>query len=197
MELAITMDGITELISVYGYIVLFLGVVAEGEIFPLAAGWLTIDGTINIYWSILISFVGVVIGDILWFKMGQKWGRPLVDRFGKYIWLKQSKIEALQKHFSENGKKTLFITKFIYSFGHSSILVAGMANMNFREFIKVDIAAGFLWSVLFISLGRLLGESFTLISDWLKNITLAVIAVVVILLIAQTLLRKKLGRVVK
>lgn len=191
------MNGIAELISVYGYLVLFLGAVAEGEIFPLAAGWLTIDGTIDIYLSIIITFMGVVIGDILWFKLGHRWGRPLIDRYGKYIWLKPSKINALQKHFAANGKKTLFITKFIYSFGHSSILVAGMAHMDFKEFIKVDVVAGFLWSITFVLLGRVLGESFSLISNLLKNVTIAILIIVGLLLIGQAIIRSRLSRQVR
>ncbi len=188
------MNGIAELISVYGYIVLFLGVVAEGEIFPLAAGWLTIDGTLNIYVSIGVTFFGVVIGDIIWFKIGEKWGRPLIEKYGRFIWIKKNKIERLQKHFAANGKKTLFITKFVYSFGHSSIVVAGMARMNIKEFIKVDIVAGFLWSVVFVLLGRALGESYGLITGVLKDITVGLIVIILIPLLIQASLRLGLGK---
>ncbi len=186
------MNGITELIATYGYIVLFLGVVVEGEIFPLAAGWLSSLGSLDVFISIIVTFAGVVIGDIIWFRIGYRWGRPLLNRFGRLIWLKQSRIQALQQHFEENGKKTLFITKFIYSFGHSSIVIAGMARMNFKEFLKVDIPAGLLWSILFVMLGRFLGHSFLLLSDIIKNVTLAIIIVVLVLIIVQLVTRRKL-----
>ncbi|MFH1112188.1 MAG: DedA family protein [Patescibacteria group bacterium] len=188
------MNGVTALIAAYGYIVLFLGVVIEGEIFPLAAGWLSSLGDLNVFISIVVTFVGVVIGDIIWYKIGYRWGRPLLDRCGRFIWLKRSRVQALQQHFEENGKRTLFITKFIYSFGHSSIIVAGMAGMNFKEFLKVDVPAGLLWSILFVILGRFLGHSFILLSDTMKNMTLAIIIVISVLIVIHIFTRRKLGR---
>ncbi|MFA4936952.1 MAG: DedA family protein [Patescibacteria group bacterium] len=188
------MNGIAELITAYGYIVLFLGVVVEGEIFPLAAGWLSSLGELDVFISMAVTFVGVIIGDIIWFKIGYRWGRPLLDRCGRFIWLKRSHIQALQQHFEENGKKTLFITKFIYSFGHSSIVIAGMARMNFKEFLKIDIPAGLLWSILFVVVGRFLGHSFILLSETMKNMTLAIIIVISALIIVQLFVRRKLTK---
>ncbi|MFH1867256.1 MAG: DedA family protein [Patescibacteria group bacterium] len=190
------MNGITELISAYGYIVLFLGVVVEGELFPLAAGWLTSLGTLNVFISMAVTFVGVVIGDIIWYYIGLRWGRPLLNKFGKFIWLKRSRLQALEQHFIENGKKTLFIAKFIYSFGHSSIIIAGMARMNFKEFLKVDISAGLLWSILFVWLGRILGHSFLLLNDVIKDVTVAIFVVAVVLIILHLATRRKLSKVI-
>ncbi len=186
------MDTIAILIATYGYIFLFLGVVIEGEIFPLAAGWLVSNNILNLYWILLVTYVGVVIGDILWFKVGEHGGRPLLDKWGKILWFKKSRLKSLEQHFLENGKKTLFITKFIYSFGHLSILVAGIGRMNFKEFLKVDLLASLLWSLLFVMLGYFLGNSFWLLSSLIKNMTSAALVVGAVVIVVHVIFRVKL-----
>lgn len=184
---------VVELLIAYSYLILFIGVVVEGEIFPLAAGFLVSLGYMNLYTSIGVTFIGAFVGDILWFLAARRWGRALVDRWGHLIWLKASRLKWLEEHFANNGKKTLFITKFMYSFGHSSIVVAGIARMNFQEFIKVDLPASFLWAAAFVLLGQFFGGSYGLLKDVLRDVGLALMIVVVLVIGLQVYLRKRLS----
>lgn len=188
------MDGVVNQLIAYSYLFLFFGVVVEGEIFPLAAGMLVAMSFMNLYAAIAVTFVGAVVGDILWFKVASHWGRMLLNRFGKFLWLKRDKLAGLEEHFKQNGKKTLFVTKFIYTFGHSSIIVAGLARMNFKEFIKVDLIASFLWACLFVLLGNFFGASFSALKHMLRDVVWAGIIVLVVLIIVQVYARKKLSR---
>ncbi|MBI5733944.1 MAG: DedA family protein [Candidatus Kerfeldbacteria bacterium] len=186
------MDRALELLVTYSYLILFLGVVLEGEIFPLAAGFLVSLSLMSLPLTLLVTFVGAMIGDILWFGAARRWGRQLVDKWGHWLMLKPERLKWLENHFASNGKKTLFVTKFIYSFGHSSIIVAGLARMKFKEFIKVEALAGLIWSLLFVLLGKILGHSFSLLKLVIHD--LAYIGLVIILLVIglQILLGKKI-----
>jgi len=185
-------DRILELLVTYSYLILFLGVVIEGEIFPLAAGFLVSLSLMDLNTAILVSFVGSFLGDMLWFKAASRWGRPLVEKVGHFLLLKPSRLAWLEEHFRQNGKKTLAITKFIYTFGHSSIVVAGLARMNFREFVKVDLPASLLWGIVFVLLGNFFGASFFLLQHILRDITLAAIIVLVVIVALQYYVRRKL-----
>lgn len=186
------MDRILELLVSYSYLILFVGVILEGEIFPLSAGFLVSLSLMNFPLTLAVVFVGAVVGDILWFSAARHWGRQLVDKWGKWLWLKPERVRWLENHFARDGKKTLFITKFIYSFGHASVIVAGIARMKFSEFIKIDIIASLVWSILFVSVGKLFGHSFNLLRFFLHD--LAYLALVVILLVIglQILLARKI-----
>ncbi|MFZ5391393.1 MAG: DedA family protein [Patescibacteria group bacterium] len=184
------MEQLLELLVSYSYFILFFGVVVEGEIFPLAAGFLSSLFIMNFYASIAVTFVGAVVGDLLWFGAARHWGRKFVDRYGKWFLLKPSRLSKMEDHFNKNGKKTLFITKFVYSFGHSSIIVAGLAKMGWRDFIKVDVPASLLWAILFVFLGKILGASFYLLKNILRDITLSAILIVVLVILFQTLFRR-------
>ncbi len=188
------MDRILDLLITHSYLILFFGVVIEGEIFPLAAGFLTSLSLMNLYGAIAVGFVGAVVGDIIWFLAARHWGRGFVDKYGKWIFLKPERLAWLEGHFKENGKKTLAITKFIYSFGHSSIVVAGISKMDFKEFLKVDVPACFLWVTLFVFLGHAFGSSFNLLQNFLKDVAWAGGIVIILIIVVQMYLRKKLTK---
>lgn len=187
------MEGVIGLLGTYGYLVLFLGVVVEGEIFPLAAGALAAMSFMNMYAVIVVTFVGAVVGDILWFLAARHWGRKLVERFGRFFF-RRKRLARLEKHFQVNGKRTLFITKFIYSFGHSSIVVAGIAGMDIREFIKIDVVASLLWACLFVLLGSFFGASLGLLQHFMRDITWFVVVALVVIIVVQWYARKRLAR---
>ena len=190
------MDHLIELLVTYGYIVLFLGVVIEGEIFPLVAGFLVSLSLMDLYTAILVTFAGAVVGDIIWFEAARRWGARFVERYGKWFFLNKKRLRWLEEHFTANGKKTLAITKFIYSFGHSSIIVAGIARMNFKEFLKVDVPASLLWSVLFIFLGNFFGSSFSLLQNLLRDVAWAAVIIFSLVVGVQWYIRKRLTKVV-
>jgi len=188
------MDRILELLIGYSYLILFWGVVVEGEIFPLAAGWLVSLSLLNFYAVVGITFVGAFVGDLLWFAAARHWGRRLVEKYGRWLWFKSERLKKMEEYFARNGKKTLWVTKFIYSFGHSSIIVAGIAKMNWRQFIKIDLPASLLWAFLFTLLGKLLGASFYLMRHLARDLTLAGGGVLLIIIVFQASFRRYLNR---
>lgn len=188
------METILVLIVQYGYPLLFLGVVVEGEIFPLVAGFAASLGLLDIGWVILITFIGAVLGDLLWFAAARRWGRQALLKWGRILWITHKRLSWLEEHFEHNGKKTLFITKFIYSFGHSSIIVAGIAQMSWTEFIKVDVPASLLWAIVFSALGYAFGASFTVLQHALRDVTLATVIIVAIIVGFNIYIRKQLKK---
>lgn len=184
------MDRILELLINYSYLILFLGVVVEGEMFPLAAGFLVSLSLMNYYGVILVGFTGAVVGDVLWFAAARRWGRDFLNKHGRWLGLTPKRLGWLERHFYHNGKKTLFVTKFIYSFGHSSIIVAGVAKMSWREFIKVEMLASLLWVLVFVGLGKFLGNSYYLFQNTIRHLAWVVLGIILIWIGIQLLLRK-------
>lgn len=188
------MEGIVTLLLQYSYLVLFFGVVIEGEIFPLSAGFLVSTGQMELFTALAVTFVGTVLGDMLFFAAARRWGRRVVEKCGWFLFVRRTHIDWLEKLFERDGKKTLFVTKFIYTFGHSSIVIAGIARMKWREFLKVDIPSSVLWACLFVFLGKIFGNSFWLVAGTFRNIGLAILAAVGTLIVVQILLRRRFMR---
>lgn len=178
----------------YSYLVLFWGVVAEGEIFPLAAGFVVSQGVMRFDLAVGVTFVGAFGGDLLWFWAGRRWGRLLVDHLGRWFGLVGRRLARLEHHFAVRGEKTLWLTKFIYSFGHSSIIVAGVAKMPWRSFVKVDLPASLAWAVVFVTLGFFFGSSFTLLQHALRDVFWAAGSIGLVFIVTQWLLRRRLAR---
>src|SRR5512139_1531612 len=64
----------------YGYIVLFLGVLLEGEAVLVAAGALAHRGDLSLPIVILTAFGSSVVGDQAWFHVGRRFGTAFVQR---------------------------------------------------------------------------------------------------------------------
>lgn len=188
------MQAVVNLLLHYSYLVLFLGVVLEGEIFPLAAGFLVSLGVMDFGSAVLVTFVGAFGGDVLWFFAGRYFGRPLVNAANRWFGLAGRRLLRLEQHFAEKGERTLWLTKFIYSFGHSSIIVAGVAGMRLRAFVRVDLPASLVWAVVFITLGYFFGSSFSLLQHLLRDVVWAAIVVGLAVVLTEVTLRRRLVR---
>ncbi len=188
------MDTVVELLLRYSYLILFLGVVLEGEIFPLAAGLVVSFGAMNFPLTVAVTFLGSFLGDMLWFWGGWYGGHWLVGWLGRHLKPVGRRVVWLQEHFQRRGERTLWLTKFIYSFGHSSIVVAGAARMPVVSFVRVDLPASLVWALLFTALGYFFGSSFTLLHYLFWYALLAAVIVVTTVVLTNIFLRRRLER---
>src|SRR2546426_6381137 len=75
----------------YGYLVLFLGVMAEnaslpvpGETILIIASFYSHHGHLNLGSVILLATVGCILGDNVSFYIGRRLGRPFIEQYGRY-----------------------------------------------------------------------------------------------------------------
>jgi membrane protein DedA with SNARE-associated domain len=108
------------LLEHYGYLgvggMLFLedfGVPVPGEIMLIAAAVFAGAGQMNIAVVFLVAVLAAVIGDNIGFIVGHFGGRPLAERFGRYVFLTPERLERAEKYFNAHGGKVVTIARFI------------------------------------------------------------------------------------
>lgn len=146
-----------------GYIIIFLGMMIEGDIFLFTAGFLVNRGYFAIDMALLAVFSGTLIGDNLWYVFGEVIKEnSFFSRF----------ITRLTKPFDEHLRvrtfRTLLITKFAYGVHRPTLFRAGMLRLPFKKFIEGDIIAIVLWIFFIGGLGYLSSVSFILIKHYLR-----------------------------
>jgi membrane protein DedA with SNARE-associated domain len=102
------------LLEQYGYLgvggMLFLedfGVPVPGEIMLIAAAVFAGAGQMNIAVLFLVAVLAAVIGDNIGFIVGHFGGRPLVERFGRYVFLTPERMGRAEKYFNAHGGKVV------------------------------------------------------------------------------------------
>ncbi|MCG7845145.1 MAG: DedA family protein, partial [Methanomassiliicoccales archaeon] len=160
---------IIDLITNTGYIGILLAMLVEGVFTPLPsemimpfAGYVAYTGELNFILVIIVGSVGAVIGSFIAYLLASHIGRPLVDRFGKYIGLDQEKLDAAERWFKKWGVWGIFIGHSLPGIRSIISFPAGRAKMDRLKFVTFTFLGAMVWNTVLVSAGYLLGE------DWIE-----------------------------
>lgn len=188
--------GITEFLAEYitafinqtGYITVFIGMTMESMVFPVPseaimpfAGFLVAENKFSFAGVIGFSTLGSIIGSMASYFMGRYGGKPFVNRFGKYLLLDQSELDATERFFNRFGTWTIFISRFIPVIRHLISIPAGVANMGIPRFLVLTIIGAGLWNSFLTMCGYYLRQNWQLVMKYSKIVDIVVIIILVIL----------------
>ncbi len=142
------------LLHQYGYLLIFVITLFEGETVLLIAGILAHQGFLNIELSIISAFLGSVIGDQLFFQLARQEGYEFVRKF-KYVASVLPRAELLVK---KHGTYIVLFARYIYGLRTALVVMCGLAKMPRVKFTIFNIAAGLIWAVSYGFLGYFFSE---------------------------------------
>src|SRR5215213_6873689 len=167
------MDRILSLISHYGYLVVFFGVMLEstgvplpGETILLASGVLVQRGHLDLEDTIAFGILGAVVGDQIGYWLGREGGRPFVLRWGRYLFITPERLGGAERFFDRHGGKAVFLARFFSGLRVFGALVAGISRMRWRTFILYNALGGAVWATAAVTVGYLLGGSLGVVERW-------------------------------
>jgi membrane protein DedA with SNARE-associated domain len=145
------------------------------------------------FWIVVIvATIGNTIGSLVGYAIGAYGGRPFLERYGKYLLIRQHEIEIADRFFARWGSQTAFFSRLLPIVRTFISFPAGVARMDVRKFIAYSTAGAFLWSIALVWAGVQLGANWEEIRALLQPFDLAIAVAVVTLVVAFIWLR--LGR---
>ncbi|PDZ69208.1 alkaline phosphatase [Bacillus cereus] len=160
------MEWIHELFQQYGYYVVLVGLLLEyialpfpGEPTLAYAGFLSHQGDLILPILIMLSFIGTSAGMTFQYFLGNKLGMPFIQKYGKYVFLTQKKINVTKMWFDKYGYFLIFIAFFIPGVRHFTGYFAGIINLPFRRFAMTIYSGALFWVSFFLIGGYWLGEN--------------------------------------
>ncbi|OGZ49514.1 MAG: hypothetical protein A3C84_04935 [Candidatus Ryanbacteria bacterium RIFCSPHIGHO2_02_FULL_48_12] len=147
-----------------GYVVVFFGMVMEGDAVLFATAFLVHQGFFSFWPSVLVSFSGVLIGDILWYLLGArlKDSSSFVVRSAKRI------AQPFDEHIQKQPFRAVFVSKFMYGLHHQVLMRFGMLGRPLGLLVREDVAASAVWFLIIGSLGFFFSASIMLIRRYLR-----------------------------
>jgi membrane protein DedA with SNARE-associated domain len=143
-------------LNAMGYPGIFILMAMESSVIPVPSG----------------SLAGAYANDFV-----SRWlGRPLVLKYGKYVWISEKKFEKVERFFLKHGEISTFIGRLLPVVRHLISIPAGIARMNHLRFSLYTLAGAGLWCTILTWIGYFIGKEQELI---LKYSHQAVIGVVV------------------
>jgi membrane protein DedA with SNARE-associated domain len=132
---------VTMVISHLGYPGVFLLMALESACIPIPSefimpfsGFLVATGEMNFWLAVLMGSFGNLAGSWLAWWVGHKGGRPLVEKYGKYILLSHHDLDAADRYFNKYGQNTVLFTRLMPVIRTFISLPAGIAKMDFKKF---------------------------------------------------------------
>ncbi|BCG61010.1 DedA family protein [Paenibacillus sp. URB8-2] len=187
-----------EWIQSLGYIGIMIGLMIEvipSEIVLAYGGYLVHLGEINFFGAVLFGTIGGVIAQIFVYWIGRYGGRPVLERYGKYIFIKKHHIDHAEAWFEKYGTGVIFTARFIPVVRHAISVPAGISRMPLWRFIVLTTLAVIPWSVLFVYLGMSLGENWENIDEkasaYTHEIIIGAIALIVVYFLFKWIHSKK------
>src|SRR5215211_4943812 len=184
------MDSILHLISQYGYLIVFFGVMAEstgvplpGETILISAGILAQRGGLDLGDAIFFGILGAIVGDQIGYWVGREGGRPFILRYGRYVLITPERLERAEAFFARHGGKAVFMARFFSGFRVFGALVAGMSRMHWGTFILYNALSGVVWATAVVLAGYFLGRSLSVVERWTGQASVLLLALVVLALV--------------
>jgi membrane protein DedA with SNARE-associated domain len=157
----------------WGYAGVFLMMAIESTVFPLpsevvippAAYWAE-QGRFHFWGVVAAATLGSWAGAAISYWVARSVGRPLILRYGKYVFVPEKKWLLAEKwiqHFSAGG---IFFARLLPVVRHLVSLPAGAARMNFTMFSLMTLLGSFVWSTVLAWFGaRVLADQPRLLED--------------------------------
>ena len=148
----------------FGYLALGLifledfGVPVPGETVLIIAAVYAGTGRLSIWLVALIGFVAAILGDNVGFAIGHFGGRPLAERYGKYIFLTPERLDKTAKFFDRHGGKVIVIARFVEGLRQANGLIAGITGMHWKKFFLFNMLGAALWVGVWVSIGYFSGS---------------------------------------
>lgn len=170
-------DIVFSWISHYGYFAIFfmlmLGIVGlpvPEEFLLTFTGYLVSAEVLRPIPAVCTTFFGSVCGITVSYSLGRRFGLPLVERYGRFVWLNTSKIAKVRAWFENLGKWSLFVGYFLPGFRHFSGFVAGTSRLRMPVFARYAYMGALFWTVTFVCLGFLLGNEWMNILEHIHKV---------------------------
>ncbi len=196
---------VENIISTMGYPGLYLVMFLENIFPPIPsevvlplAGSLTLSGRFSIGLITVVGMLGSLTGAFAFYGIGKWLGeanvRKFIEKYGRYAFLSTADLDRSLDWFNRYDDRVIFFSRMVPIVRSLISIPAGIAAMHFWKFSIYTILGTALWSFLLSFGGRLLGEQWHLITDFVntyQNIVLVIIGLLLAYFIFSRLLKKK------
>lgn len=159
------MDTLLQLMESYGYAAMFLAMIAENANIPIPsevvlgfAGFLISQNIFDFWTTFIVACVAGVIGSILSYWLGSYGGRPLLLKYGKYIFFNEHKFNMAERLFNKYGGIAVVIGRCLPGIRTFISFPAGVARYPMGRFILFTIIGTIPWTLLLVWAGSILGS---------------------------------------
>lgn len=150
----------------------------------------------NIPLAVALATVGSVAGALVGYAIGAWGGRPVLDRYGRYVGIGAEDLDRADRWFDRWGSWAVFLGRMVPLVRTFVSYPAGISRMHLGRFLLFSTLGSLPWNAALIYAGFVVGENYPQIEAALKPFETVIYAAVVglvLLLVARWRWRKRRG----
>lgn len=162
----VLIDWMLNLLGPWVYGGLFLIVFAEtglaigfflpGDSLLVVCGLFAAAGKLNVWLMWVLLFIAAVVGDAVGYYSGRKVGPAIFSR-PKSRFFNPKHLQKAHTFYEKHGGKTIILARFVPIVRTFAPIVAGAADMSYRQFAIYNVVGGFAWVTSMLFAGYFLG----------------------------------------
>lgn len=181
--LAVLFVFIASLIKATGYagVAILMGI--ESACIPLPselimpfAGYLVFTGAMKLFWVATAGAIGCNLGSLVAYEIGCYGGRPLVERYGRWILLSHRELDWADRFFLRWGYLAVLIARMLPVVRTFIALPAGIARMPRARFHIYTFLGSWPWCLALAYIGMKMGEHWRDLGKYLHKFDVVIIA---------------------
>lgn len=172
----------------YGGVILLMAIESANiplpsEVIMPFSGFLVAKGELNLFLVGLAGAVGCVLGSAFSYWLGAVGGRPLVERYGKYILISHHDLNKADMWFQKRGEITVFVGRLLPVIRTFISFPAGIARMHFWRFILYSFLGSLPWCLFLAYIGQKMGENWESLRGYFHEFDYIILALLILGLI--------------
>ncbi len=117
------------------------------------------EGSDMTFWGVVLAGgVGSLLGSVVMYVMALRLGRPVLMRYGKYIFMPPHKVEVAEEFMRRYSTAGILFARFLPVVRHLISIPAGLARVNFGMFCLVTFVGSTIWCWVLALFGDKIGR---------------------------------------
>jgi len=172
-----------------GYGGVFVAMTLESACIPLPsevimpfAGFVAWEGELTLLGVTIVGTLGCLAGSLVAYAVGAYGGLPILERYGKYVFIRKKELNRAHAWFERYGEPVVFISRVLPIIRTFISLPAGIARMDIKKFSLYTVLGSFPWCLGLAYVGVLLGPHWSDLERLFRYLDILVIVGLLILI---------------
>jgi len=131
---------------------------------------------LSLWWMGVAGAAGCVWGSVVAYYVGMYGGRPLVEKYGKYVLVRTRDLDKADRWFAKYGDAAIFFSRLMPVVRTFISFPAGVAKMPFWRFVVYTFLGSLPWCLALAYVGKILGQNWSTIGRYFHGADVVIVA---------------------
>lgn len=148
------------------------------EVIMPFSGYLVSTGELNLWLVAFAGAGGCVLGSLVAYYIGAVGGRPLIERYGRYILISRHDLDMADRWFDRRGEIAVFVGRLLPVIRTFIAFPAGVARMRLAPFVLYTFIGSYIWSLGLAWIGLQLGDHWNVLGVYFHRFDAVIGAII-------------------